>query len=172
MSGSDRKYRVALLIISDRAAAGARADRCRGVVESLLRETSFILTSYQISSDDGQEIAGGLKELLAKSPDLLLTSGGTGCAPRDNTPEATQQFLERRTPGIDEAIRRFSAAKSQFALYSRGVSGLVGDTLIINLPGSPRAVEEILTFLLPTLPHPLDLLRGRITDCAGEKNPE
>ncbi len=108
--------------------------------------------------------------LLAKDLDLLLTSGGTGCGPRDNTPEVTRQFIKRPTPGIDEAIRRFSTDKSPNALYSRAVSGIGGNTLIINLPGSPTAVKEILQFLLPTISHPLDLLRGRLTDCAGKED--
>ena len=161
-------YNTAILIISDRAASGEREDLCIPTFTDVLQNTPFTITYTAVVSDTPSEIETALKSALASSVKLILTSGGTGCAPRDNTPEVTMRIIERPTPGIDEALRRFSAGKAKFAMYSRGVSGIAGSTLIINLPGSPKAVRELVDFLLPTLEHPLKLLANQVNDCADE----
>ncbi len=164
-------YNVAILIISDRAVSGEREDLCIPTFTKALQNTPFAITHTALVSDTPSKIETALTSALASNVNLILTSGGTGCAPRDNTPEVTMRFIERPTPGIDEALRRFSADKAKFAMYSRGVSGITGSTLIINLPGSPKAVRELVEFLLTTLEHPLKLLANQVSDCADEINP-
>lgn len=158
-------YSVAIIIVSDRAASGEREDQCLPVFYSILPPATFEITQTRIISDDPDQIRAALKELLDQKPRLLFTSGGTGCGVRDNTPEITAELLTKPTPGVDEAIRSFSREKARFAMYSRAVSGLAGDTFVVNLPGSPGAVAEILQFLLPTIEHPLKLVAGQIKDC-------
>ncbi len=162
------KYKVGILIVSDRAASGERADGCLPVFKKWLNNSLFEIVLTEIVSDTPVEIEQALKEFIAKNMQLVLTSGGTGCAPRDNTPEVTANLIERPPPGVDEALRRYSAEKAKFAMYSRAVSGIVGSTFIINLPGSPKAVGELMEFLLPTFEHPLKLLASRVADCAEE----
>jgi molybdopterin adenylyltransferase len=161
-------YNVAILIVSDRASTGEREDASLPVFKEALENTRFNITATKIVSDTPEKIQRALESLIRINPQLILTSGGTGCAPRDNTPEVTARLLERLTPGVDEALRAFSATKAKYAMYSRGVSGIVGSTFIINLPGSPKAVRELMEFLLPTLEHPLKLLASQISDCANE----
>lgn len=157
-----------VIIVSDRAANGTRPDRTIPLIDSILRQSAFHLAQKTIVSDDPEQIEFALGRLLDERLDIIFTSGGTGFSPRDNTPEVTRRFIERFTPGLDEAIRRFSLEKSPFAIYSRAVSGISGRTLILNLPGSPGAVREILEFLIPTLEHPLRLLKGEIKECHPE----
>ena len=99
---------------------------------------------------------------------LILTSGGTGFGPRDVTPEATRSVIEREAPGIAEALRKESMEHTPYGMLSRGVAGIFGTSLIINLPGSPKAVEESMTVLLPVLPHALELLKGDESPHSGE----
>jgi len=166
---SDKQFRVAVIIISDRASSGEREDQCLPVFRSRLAGDVFTLASEIIVSDSPNEIAQALRDCINSEHDLVLTSGGTGCAPRDNTPEVTREFLERPTPGLDEAIRTFSMTKSPNAMFSRAVSGMVGQTLVINLPGSPKAVDEILERFLAPMLHPLKLASGTVTDCQEEQ---
>lgn len=161
-------YSVGILIASDRCASGHREDLCLPLFRSILADTVFDIKETAVTSDDSDEIRTALVELIGKKLNLILTSGGTGCGNHDNTPEVTRGLLDKPTPGLDEAIRRFSRSKSKFAMYSRGVSGLARDSFIINLPGSPKAVSEILVFLLPTIEHPLKLIAGQIKDCVTE----
>jgi len=158
-------YTVALLIVSDRAAAGKRIDECLPVVRTALKGTDFELSESSIVSDDPSAIRETLSQLIEKGYDLIFTSGGTGCGPRDNTPEVTKALLDRFTPGVDEAIRAYSQGKSPYAMFSRAASGVAGSSFVINLPGSPKAVGEILAFILPVMAHPLKLIAGAVTDC-------
>ena len=161
-------YDVAVIVISDRASRGEREDSCIPVFKEQMNDDQFRVVDTAVVSDDIDAIQSALRQTINKEYSLVFTAGGTGCSPRDNTPEATTPFIEKRTPGIDEAIRTYSGQKSPHAAYSRGVSGIGGKSLIINLPGSPKAVGEILSFLKPTLGHPLRLISGEKIDCATE----
>lgn len=161
-------YDVAVIVVSDRAARGEREDTCIPVFEEHLGGEQFSVIETAVVPDDIEAIQTVLRGMIAKEHALVFTAGGTGCSPRDNTPEATSPLIEKRTPGIDEAIRAFSAQKSPHAAYSRAISGIGGKSLIINLPGSPKAVGEILSFLKPTLGHALRLISGEKIDCATE----
>lgn len=150
---------VGLLTVSDRGAAGDYEDRSGPLmVEVISAETNWAVSERAIVPDEQDTIARTLIDWSDQGINLILTSGGTGFAPRDITPEATLQVIDRPAPGISEALRAESLKITRHAMLSRGVSGMRGRTLIINLPGSPKAVRESLDILLPILPHALDLL--------------
>lgn len=161
-------YQVGIIILSDRAFSGEREDGCIPVFRELLTPLDYEIAEAVVISDDPNMIEQTLRSFIANEYPLIITSGGTGCSDRDHTPEITSRLLDKPTPGVDEAIRRFSQTKSKFAIYSRAVSGLAGKSFVLNLPGSPRAVREILEFLLPTLTHPLKLVAGEVKDCNAE----
>ncbi len=158
-------FTVGVAIISDRASRGHREDQCLPVIQAAFEGTEFDLTESVVVSDEPMAIRAVLTSFITRRYSLILTSGGTGCAARDNTPEVTRTLLDRPTPGLDEAIRTFSRDKSPYALFSRAVSGVAEHSFIINMPGSPKAVQEILQFILPIIKHPLKLIAGAITDC-------
>ena len=155
-------YRVAILTVSDRSSRGERPDQGGPLIAQLIGETlkwDFSLT--KIVPDDLDKIRDALVEWCDSSrADLILTTGGTGFAPRDITPEATKSVIEREVPGIPEALRSASLRITQHAMLSRAVAGIRRRTLIINLPGNPKAVRENLEVLIPILPHALGLLKG------------
>lgn len=159
-------HSVGILICSDRCAAGTREDGCLPVFRSQLEPERFDIVTTRIVPDDPALIREALEDFINQKLRLIFTSGGTGCAPRDYTPDVTMTLLDKPTPGVDEAIRTFSLQHSPNAIYSRAVSGVAGDSFIVNLPGSPKAVAEILGFLLPTIEHPLRLIAGSIADCS------
>jgi len=158
-------YSVAVLIVSDRAAAGRREDECLPVIRSIFDGTDFNLSDWAVVTDDPEAIREALSRFIDRGYALILTSGGTGCAPRDNTPEVTRSLLDRPTPGLDEAVRAYSREKAPYAMFSRAASGVAKSSFIINMPGSPKAVREILEFVLPVMAHPLKLIAGAVTDC-------
>jgi molybdenum cofactor synthesis domain-containing protein len=152
---------VGVLTISDRGAAGEYDDRSGPLaVEILTTSTPWVVARRAIIPDDFDTIVATLLDWCAAGLDLILTSGGTGFAPRDITPEATRRVIEREAPGIAEALRAASMQVTSHAMLSRAVAGMRGRTLIINLPGNPKAVRENLDVLIPVLPHALDLLSG------------
>lgn len=161
-------YSVAVIIVSDRAADGTRPDACLPVIKELFSGSPFEIIEEAIVSDDPDDIDSALQKMLAGAYNLILTSGGTGCAGRDNTPDVTKRFLTKPTPGLDEAIRAFSQKKARMAVFSRAVSGVAGKSFIVNLPGSPKAVREIMQFILPLIEHPIKLMAGQIADCIEE----
>ncbi|MEG2349783.1 MAG: MogA/MoaB family molybdenum cofactor biosynthesis protein [Hungatella sp.] len=161
-------YKVGIITLSDQGAAGQRQDRSGPMIQSILPKDTYEIVSYRMLSDDFDGIGQELMRLSdVESCHLILTTGGTGCSPRDNTPEATLAVATREVPGIAEALRTYSMTITKRAMLSRGVSVIRNQTLIINLPGSPKAVAENLEYLLDTLPHALAILTGRESECAG-----
>ena len=160
-------YRVAIITLSDKGARGERVDRSGPVIREMVTEAGYEVVSTQLLSDDRQALTDRLIDLCDHHlADLILTTGGTGFSPRDNAPEATLDAIERSVPGISEAMRVNSLQYTPRGMLSRGVSGIRKSTLIINLPGSPRAVRENLGYVLPTLEHGLQLLVGAGGECA------
>lgn len=157
---------VGILTISDRASAGEYVDRSGPVIAEIIgRLTPWQISQQGIVSDDREGIARTLIAWCDEGIHLILTTGGTGFSPRDNTPEATRQVIEREAPGIAEALRAESLKITRHAMLSRGIAGMRGRTLIINLPGNPKACKEGLDILLPVLPHALELLNsGQTTE--------
>ena len=150
--------RAAVLTVSDGVHAGEREDRSGEVLDELLREDGFEV-ARRVVPDDADEIATAIEELAATAS-VVLTTGGTGFAPRDVTPEATRDVLDRKAPGIAEAIRADALARTPHALLSRGVAGLRGASLVVNLPGSPGGCRDGFEVLRPALRHGLELAAG------------
>jgi molybdopterin adenylyltransferase len=155
------KIAAAVLTISDRSSRGEGADRRGRVIEELLQSIDAEIKECRIVPDERDIIAQNLRELSDKiGVDLIVTTGGTGLTTRDVTPEATLEVIDKRIPGFEEAMRAESIKITPHGMLSRAVSGLSGRTLIINLPGSPKAVRETLSVVLPALPHAVELIRG------------
>ena len=156
--------RAVVLTISDACSRGEREDTSGAALAQLLTDLGATIVERKILSDDLEPLAQTLLELADRSDvNLIITTGGTGLGPRDNTPEATQSIIEREAPGIAEAIRAESLKVTPMAMISRGVCGVRSETLIINLPGSPKAVKESFAVIAPVLSHALDLLAGKTT---------
>ena len=168
----EQGYRLAIVTASDKGASGQREDKSAEVIRSLTSSLGSVI-AYTVLPDDQEAISCELVRLADKMAiDIVFTTGGTGLSPRDVTPEATLQVVDRLVPGLVEAMRAESFKKTPHALLSRAVAGIRGRTLIMNLPGSPRAVEENLAVILPALPHALEILTGRGGECGlpAEKN--
>lgn len=159
--------RVAILTASDSGAAGAREDLSGREIRTMLEAAGYTVTKQLLLPDDRAQLAQAMRAIADDGlADLILTTGGTGLSPRDWTPEATLDVAERLVPGIAEAMRAYSMQFTPRAMLSRAVSAIRGQTLIINLPGSPKAVRECLEYLLPALGHGLEILTGAAGNCA------
>ncbi len=163
-------YNAAVITVSDKGSLGQREDLSGKEIIKILEETKiYTISEYIIIPDERDIISKKLKEIAdEKKADIIFTTGGTGFSKRDVTPEATKDIIEKETPGISEAIRAYSMTITPRAMLSRAVSGIRKDTLIINLPGSPKAVRESLEYILPSLSHGLNILLGREGEC-GQK---
>lgn len=160
-------FRVAIICMSDKGFKGEREDISTKVIEEIVSKNGYEVVKKIIIPDEYEEITKNLKEICDKNiADLVLTTGGTGFAKRDVTPEATEEVLEKKVPGISEAIRNYSMGITKRAMLSRAVSGIRKETLIINLPGSPKAVRESLEYIITELHHGLEILTGKAFDCA------
>ncbi len=159
-------FKAGILTASDRSHRGEREDKSGRLLKELVESLSAEVVAYHILPDEKKAIQ---KMLIHMTDifhcDLILTTGGTGLAPRDVTPEATREILDREIPGIAEAIRAAGLRHKPAAMLSRGLAGTRGKSLVINLPGSPGAVEEAFYILKPIISHTIELIRGEVTDC-------
>lgn len=159
--------RTAIVTLSDKGSRGERVDESGRTIREMIVSIGGVAGAYEILPDDEALIAETLARLADSGDiDLILTTGGTGVAPRDVTPEATRKVIERELPGMAEAMRTESLKKTPHAMISRAVAGIRRKTLIVNLPGSPRAVRENLAVLLPAIPHAVEKIKGSEADCA------
>jgi molybdenum cofactor synthesis domain-containing protein len=153
--------RIAIITLSDRVAAGKSQDESGMVIRHLVASLNSQIIAQKVFPDDAEQLAAELRRLADhEGAEVILTTGGTGLSPRDVTPEATLAVIDRRVPGMEEAMRAVGLAKTPYAMLSRAVAGVRGHTLIINLPGNPKGVQENLEVILPVLPHAVKLLRA------------
>jgi molybdenum cofactor synthesis domain-containing protein len=157
--------KVGILTISDKGYRGERQDKSGEVILEILSGIGARIANYDIVPDEKNLITGKLVKWADEgNVDIIITTGGTGLSPRDVTPEATLSVVDRVVPGFAEAMRAESLKKTPMAMLSRAVTGTRGNCLIINLPGSPRAVRECLEPILPVLPHAMETLKGQATE--------
>ncbi|CEH35075.1 MogA/MoaB family molybdenum cofactor biosynthesis protein [Romboutsia lituseburensis] len=161
-------YTVAIITLSDKGYEGQREDLTGPKIKEYIEETNrYNVVSYRLLKDDSQMLQEELIKICDNEiADLILTNGGTGFSKRDITPEATKLIIEKEIPGISEYMRMKSSEITKKAILSRGVSGIRKNSLIINLPGSPKGAIENLSFVMDTLDHGIDILKGQATECA------
>ena len=151
---------AAVITVSDRSAAGIRADAAGPIAVAALRDAGFDCAEPVVTPDGADAVQSALQATLAAGARLIVTTGGTGLSPRDQTPEGTARVLERLVPGIAEELRRLGAAAKPAGMLSRGLAGVVGDALVVNLPGSPAAVADGMPVILAVAAHVADQLQG------------
>ena len=161
------KIQAAIITMSDsRSQSTEKADESGAVIKEILEANDYEVVHYELISDDLDGIKNSLIRVCDQNISLVLTTGGTGLSKRDNTPEATKAVIEKEVQGISEAMRYHSLQITPRAMLSRRVSGIRQNSLIINLPGSPKAVRENLEYIIPSLRHGLEILRGEASNCA------
>lgn len=164
---NDFRFTVGIITVSDKGSIGERLDESGPAIEDILKPLGGMVKKYVIVPDEKEKIKSAIKEMTdVLNIDLVLTSGGTGFAPRDITPEATLEVVEKAVPGIPEAMRAESLKITPKAMLSRAAAGIRKNSLIINLPGSPKGVKECLNIITPALKHGIEILRGEATECA------
>ena len=164
-SGEGIMLNTGILTISDKGSQGQRQDKSGEVIRDILSRIESTIILYDIVPDEQEVIAGKLIEWAdGGGVDVILTTGGTGLSQRDVTPEATASVIDKNVPGIAEAMRSKSLEKTPMAVLSRATAGIRGKCLIINLPGSPKAVKECLEVVLPAIPHALEIIKGEVTE--------
>ncbi len=162
----EKGMNAAVITVSTRSAAGEREDTSGPALCALIEETIGRVVHYAVVSDDQSAISSELIRVCDEvCADIVFTLGGTGLAPSDVTPESTESVIERAVPGISEAIRAQSLEKTSRAMLSRGIAGVRRNTLIINMPGSEKAVRESFEIVLPVLGHAVELIHGSVKDC-------
>jgi molybdopterin adenylyltransferase len=160
------QMRAGILVISDRGWRGERHDKSGQAAKEIIGQLKIEIAEYEIVPDDASIISQKLRDWCDEvGLDLILTSGGTGLSAKDVTPEATLVVVDKTIPGLMEAMRMETMRIKPEAILSRAIAGSRGKCLIINLPGSPSAVKECLDVIVPVLPHAMDVLGGRVTDC-------
>ena len=160
-------YRAYIITASDSGYEGRREDASGPAAQALVEQAGYVVAGCAVLPDDRAMLADRMREICdGDGADLILTTGGTGFSPRDCTPEATLDVVERAAPGIPEAMRYLSLQITPRAMLSRAQAGIRKGTLIVNLPGSPKAVKECLEYILPSLEHGLAILRGDANNCA------
>ncbi len=161
-------YKAGIITASDKGSAGEREDVSGMVIKEILEREGFEVAKYSLLPDDRKKL--GI-EMATMADDygihLVVTTGGTGFSKRDVTPEATKDIIEKEAPGIGEAIRAYSLTITKRAMLSRSTAGIRGETLIVNLPGSPKAVRESLDYIIESLKHGLDILLANDSECGG-----
>jgi len=157
--------KIAVITISDKGSKGERVDKSGEVIKKMVKMIEGKVVEYEIIPDEREIIAKELKMIAdSNKVDLILTTGGTGFAERDVTPEATFDIIEKEVPGIPEKIRADTMEITEMSALSRAKAGIRNKTLIVNLPGSPKAVSECLESVIDILPHGIDILRGNVTE--------
>ncbi len=163
----ENSIRTAIVTLSDKGARGEREDESGRIIGELVRSVRAAVKHYEVLPDDRDRISETLVRLCDSGMfDLVVTTGGTGVAPRDVTPEATLAVIDRELPGMAEAMRAAGLKKTPHAMISRAVAGIRKQTLIVNLPGSPAAVRENLEVIIQAIPHAIEKIKGDPTDCA------
>ena len=166
-------FRVGIITASDKGSRGEREDLSGAALRELVREIDGEVVEYVVLPDDRDLLAAKMREWAdERHLDLILTTGGTGFSPRDVTPEATLAVAERMVPGIAEVMRAESLKVTPKAMLSRAIAALRNYTLIINMPGSPKAVRECWAAIAPALPHGIEILKGAASECAEPVSPE
>jgi len=164
-----KEIKVAVISVSDKGFKGEREDRSGKYIVEYFKDKGWVVSEYCIVPDEKQIIKEKLAEICDKNiASLIITTGGTGFSPRDITPEATKGILEREAPGFSELIRMEGQKKTPRSILSRGVSGIRKSTLIINLPGSIKGVKDSLELIYRPLPHGIDILTGRDSECGSD----
>lgn len=166
----DYKFRVGIITASDKGSIGEREDLSGAAIKDIVNDWGYLVTSYCILPDDQKELEKEMSRLADEDIcDLILTTGGTGFSVRDVTPEATLSVSDRFVPGIPEAIRAYSMTITKRAMLGRGAAGIRKQALIVNLPGSPKAVRESLEYIMSELEHGLLILKGLTGECARKE---
>lgn len=160
-------YRVAIITSSDSGYEGNRIDKSGETIENIVKENGYDVVHKVLLPDDRSMLSSEMKKISDENiADLILTTGGTGFSKRDITPEATLDIVEKIVPGIPEAMRAYSLSFTKRAMLSRAAAGIRKETLIINLPGSPKAVSECLEYIISELDHALKIMKGDTSNCA------
>lgn len=167
MSEERRVFKAAILTASDKGSRGERVDLSGPAIQEMIEPEGYTVTEYKIVPDDQETLESEMKRIADEGiADIIFTTGGTGFSMRDVTPEATIAVSDRLVPGIPEAMRAYSMTITNKAMLSRAAAGIRKQTLIVNMPGSPKAVKESLEFILPPLRHGLEILLGEASECA------
>ena len=167
MSEERRIFKAAILTASDKGSRGERVDLSGPAIQEMIEPEGYTVTEYKIVPDDQETLESEMKRIADEGiADIIFTTGGTGFSMRDVTPEATIAVSDRLVPGIPEAMRADSMTITNKAMLSRAAAGIRKQTLIVNMPGSPKAVKESLEFILPPLRHGLEILLGEASECA------